>query len=142
MNTTNKLTKYTPRNINNGLSLFDRLFETPFDDLFFSFGSAMNWPSSNYNYTLPNWQSNENDYTLSVNLPGIHKEDIELTLEGETLLLNYKTRTTKESKSLSFSTYVPIGCDLNTVKSVYQNGVLTVTFQKTESAKSKKVPIE
>jgi len=96
-------------------------------------------------------QEDKDNFTIRVELPGLKREDIEVSLEDGTLSISgeRKAETPKEgtqvlrqerffgkfSRELNLPT--PVAADK--VKAQYRDGILTVTLAKVEEAKPKQI---
>jgi HSP20 family protein len=92
-------------------------------------------------------------YTFKADLPGIKKEDIEVSLTGNRLTIAGKREHEKETKEDTYYAYeraygsfsraftLPGGIDTEHVKSELANGVLTLVIPKKPEAQAKKIPI-
>ncbi len=87
-------------------------------------------------------------------LPGLEKKDIDISLEGESLIIKGEKHEEKEEKGKRFHrierTYgsfcrtvrLPAEVQPDKIEAAYENGVLTVTLPKTEEAKKGVTHIE
>ena len=88
-----------------------------------------------------------------VELPGLKKEDIELSLQEGVLTVSGERKNATERKDgdtyrtercygrFQRSVELPSEVDANRVNATYQNGLLTVTLAKAEAAKRKQINI-
>lgn len=94
----------------------------------------------------------ENEYSLKFDMPGVSKENLEITLHDNELEIRggvaRYTPTDKELKYSEFSLFdyyrkFKIGDDVdqNGIKAVLSNGVLALVLQKHEEVKPKKIEI-
>jgi len=100
-------------------------------------------------------KENENAYTVHADIPGVKKEDIHVTVEGNMVSISAEKKTEKEEKegdkvmrserfvgkaSRSFS----LGSDVDESKAQakYSDGVLELTLPKKAGSGSKKVAIQ
>lgn len=97
----------------------------------------------------------ETDESIIVRLevPGMEKEDCNITIEGNTLYLTGEKRFSRESEEGqyhimeraygSFQRAIPLAHNVDSEKAEasYKNGVLTVRLPKTEGASSKSIVI-
>ncbi len=93
-------------------------------------------------------------FCIEVDLPGVKKEDVNVTLEGDYLnvtgLRQMKEETKKEDYYLfesaygkfARSFYLPDEIERDTIDAHYKNGRLTVTFEKAASKKRKEVSVK
>ena len=96
---------------------------------------------------------NESQYVLKFDIPGVSKDQVKIELiENElTVSAERKEEKKKETKNtlvseIHYGSYVrsfnlPCAVDEKKVDASYQNGVLTITVPKTESAKAKQIAI-
>ena len=90
---------------------------------------------------------------VETNLPGLRPEDVEVTLEGDTLTIRAETKEDEERKERNYlirehrrgsftrSIRLPVAIDPDRVQTAFQNGVLRLTFPKSEDAKARRIPI-
>jgi len=100
-------------------------------------------------------KENDNAYTVHADIPGVKKEDIHVTVEGNMVSISAEKKTEKEEKegdkvlrserfvgkaSRSFS----LGSDVDESKAQakYSDGVLELTLPKKAGSGSKKVAIQ
>lgn len=97
------------------------------------------------------YQSTDNIVAV-VELPGMRKEDIEISLQDGTLIISGErkeatapesdtTRTERFTGKFRRSVTLPTRIDANKVSANYKDGVLTVTLPKAEEAKPKQIQI-
>ncbi len=91
---------------------------------------------------------------VKAELPGLEKKDIDISLEGESLIIKGEKHEEKEEKGKRFHrierTYgsfcrtvrLPAEVQPDKIEAAYENGVLTVTLPKTEEAKKGVTHIE
>lgn len=124
----------------------DTLFELPF-------WSGLNRQSqlfSGWTPALDLYQDKDN-VTAIVELPGMRKEDIEISLHDGMLSISgeRKSDTKKEDATRTERFYgkfrrsvtLPTQVDSNKVTASYKDGILTVTLPKAEEAKPKQIQI-
>jgi HSP20 family protein len=92
--------------------------------------------------------------TVRAELPGMKKEDIDISLEGGVLTLSGERKGGCECESggashcerwvgrFQRSISLPYQVDTKTIKAAYTDGVLTVTLAKAEEAKAKKIKVQ
>ena len=125
------------------------LFELPFwsgfgrqDQLF-----------SGWSPALDLYQSTDNIVAV-VELPGMNKEDIEISLHDGTLTIagerksevpaqsgDKAERTERYVGKFRRTISLPAPVDANKVNASYRDGILTVTLPKAEEAKPKQIPV-
>jgi len=96
----------------------------------------------------------ETDITVKADLPGLKKEDIEVSVDNDMLVIKGERKFEKEEKDKnyvrversygsfyrSFTIGVPVKED--EIKASYKNGVLEVLVPKAEVKKAKKVEVK
>jgi HSP20 family protein len=92
--------------------------------------------------------------TMRAELPGMKKEDINLSLEGNTLNISGERKEEEEHKEgetyrserffgrFQRSITLPATVDSNNVQATYKDGVLTVELPKSEEAKAKQIEVK
>jgi HSP20 family protein len=107
----------------------------------------------------PSWNpsfevtENKDSFLFKADVPGVKKEDIEITHTGNRLQISGKRDEAKETKSETVYTYerqygsftrsftLPDGADLDSAKSDLKDGVLTLVIPKLAATQTKKIPI-
>jgi len=96
----------------------------------------------------------KDSFLLMAELPGVKQEDVEVSVEGDTLTLKGERKRETEVKEDQYhriersygrferSILLPSVVDPNRVKATYRDGVLEVQLPKKEEAKPKAVKIE
>jgi len=96
----------------------------------------------------------EDRYEVSIELPGVSKEDIELNFEKDILNVKaekkcgYDDKTVKRSTTsrnydtIKKSYKFPTAVDKGKIEAVHENGILTITLPKTEEAKPQSIKIK
>lgn len=96
----------------------------------------------------------EDALVLHAELPGIKKDDVKLTLEDGVLTLAGEKKFETEEKQKDFhrverrygsfhrSFTLPNNVDVSKAQADYEDGVLTVTLPKSESAKPRQIAIK
>jgi HSP20 family protein len=139
------LTKWTPKeNCNTLWDCFENdLFPTRF--LFGDDQESVRRPLTNINET-------DDAYLVTMEMPGVSKKNVEVSLEGDTLTITGERVEKLEDKGLlrreirqeKFSRSFRIDESINRdqVKAKMDNGILTVTLPKSEKAVGRKVNID
>ncbi|NDD92819.1 Hsp20/alpha crystallin family protein [bacterium] len=98
-------------------------------------------------------QETDNHYLLSLDLPGVKKDDVKVELIGNELVVSGQRKEEHEAKSatsyqmersygsFSRSFTVPLGTKPEQIETDYQNGVLRIAVPKLEAAKTHKIMI-
>jgi HSP20 family protein len=104
---------------------------------------------------LPDFEVREtNDsYVFKADVPGVKKEDIDVSLSGNRLQVTGKREAEKETKEDTFYAYersygsftrafaLPADIDADHVRTELKDGVLTLAIPKKVEAQAKKIPI-
>lgn len=91
----------------------------------------------------------ENNIEINIDLPGLTKNDVNITLENGVLTVSGKRSIERKELSYSERYYgsferswrVPNSLDTTTTEAKMDNGVLTITLNKKEETKSKNIQI-
>ncbi|HUO87193.1 MAG TPA: Hsp20/alpha crystallin family protein [Thermoanaerobaculia bacterium] len=98
-------------------------------------------------------RENNESYVLSAELPGLTKDDVEITIENNVLKLSGERRFEKEVKeeelhrveraygSFSRAFSLPTRVDAERVEASFADGILTVTVPKAAEARPRKIDI-
>jgi HSP20 family protein len=122
-------------------------FELPFWSSFSRGGQLF----TGWSPALDLYQSNDNVIAV-VELPGMRKEDIEISLHDGTLTISGERkregtggekaeRTERYIGAFRRSVALPTRVDANKVSATYQDGILKVTLPKAEEAKPKQIQV-
>lgn len=122
-------------------------FELPFWSSFPRAGQLF----TGWSPALDLYQNTDNIVAM-VELPGMRKEDIEISLHDETLTISgeRKYESTNGDKAQRTERYVgsfrrsialPTRVDANKVNASYRDGILTVTLPKAEEVKPKQIQV-
>ncbi len=98
----------------------------------------------------------KNEFLVSVELPGLTKADVEITVENGVLSLSGEKKEESEEGSAESGRYVlerrygrfqrnfslPRGIDADKVKAQFADGILTITLPKVAAAKPRQIKIE
>jgi len=95
----------------------------------------------------------ENEIVVEAEMPGMKKEDIDVSVQDHTLTLSGERKEETETKDKHFyrrervegsflrSIGLPTNVDSAKIDASYKDGVLTLTIPKAEEAKTKRVEI-
>jgi HSP20 family protein len=124
----------------------DRVFESTFGT--FSRSPA---PLSRWNAAVDVYQDKD-QFTVVVELPGLKKEEIEISLHDDTLTISgeRKREESSEQEFLTERSYgkfqrsltLPSAVDAEAVKANYKNGLLQVVLPKAEQTKPKQIEVD
>jgi len=92
----------------------------------------------NGNASIGDWEDRNGEIAVTLDMPGIQKNDIELTVDKHMIKVTAKT----EERDYSFNKEMSMELNPNNVKANFNNGVLDVTIQKAEESKGKKIAIK
>ena len=96
----------------------------------------------------------ENEYTVNVELPGVSKDDVKITMQDNILTIRGEKKEEKESKGSSFhrversygsfqrSFTLPTRVQSDKIEATYKDGILSVTLPKAEEAKPKQIEVK
>ncbi len=104
--------------------------------------------------TMPvNISETEEAVSVSVMIPGVQREDIDVLFEKGTVTVSVKSPVQEaDEKSTVIRREIPCGefkrslylgneVDGDSVKASYENGILTLYFAKREEAKPRQIPV-
>jgi HSP20 family protein len=83
-------------------------------------------------------EGNDHSYSLEIELPRFRKENIKLSAENNILHISAEQDNLKFYHSVS----IPATLDTNTIQAELDHGVLTISAQKAEQAKTKLIEIK
>jgi HSP20 family protein len=97
-------------------------------------------------YTTPS------EIVLTANVPGLKPDEVEITLEGDTLSIRGEFKAPMENVDYVFqersygkfsrTLTINMPVDVNKVEATFDNGVLTITLPKAEAARPKTIKVE
>lgn len=130
--------------------LFSRNFNDIVDEFF-------NNPTSNYRKDsfMPSVDVSETEtqFELSVELPGLKKEDINVDLEKGRLTISGERKSSKEREGKNFhrverqygkfsrAFYLPETIDEESIVAKYEDGILNITINKSDEKVKKQIEI-
>lgn len=95
----------------------------------------------------------EKEYVLSAELPGVKREDVELSIEGNTLTLKGEKKDVREEKTARYVAWersyggfercftLPRAVDPAGIKAEFEDGIMTVHLPKSEEARGRRIEI-
>ena len=98
-------------------------------------------------------KENDKEYELKVDLPGMEKSEIKMTVENNGLVIEGERKSEKKNKkdkchfterhygSFRREISLPKNANVEAISAVYENGVLDVTIPKKEEASEQKKQI-
>lgn len=141
------LVKFNPKNNNSLMPGFNDVFNSIFNDTFFSDRMVARVPAANISESA-------NEFHLELAAPGLKKEDFKLNLERNVLSISVEQRSDdqQEQKNMtkreySYSSFVrsftlPESVDENGIQASYNDGILSIDIPKKEEAKNLSRQIE
>ncbi len=99
-------------------------------------------------------EETENEFVIKAELPGMKKEDIKVSLSGDTLTISGEKKKEAEEKGKTYyrmersygkfqrTITLPAEVEMDKAKASYQNGVLTLNLPKSEVARPREIPIQ
>jgi len=147
------LTAYRPNTIQNALTDFDRYFES-------FFGDSILAPAARMLNQLPavDIRETEGSYVLEMDLPGYDEKNIEVHVDGSSLIIASKEENSREVKkneesqgtyilrerrlnSFSRSFKLPENSDPEGVSASFKNGILYLEIKKRAEAQKRTIQI-
>jgi HSP20 family protein len=123
----------------------DRAFGSSFNSSFRPLGSLNRW-----NPAVDVYQDND-QFTVYAELPGLKKEEIEISLNGDTLTIGgerkYEAnggqgfRAERYFGKFQRSLTLPVSVNSEKINATYKDGILKVVLPKAEAAKPKQIPV-
>lgn len=122
---------------NNNWSFIDTIDSMLPDSLFNTFDIVTS-PSYSFSNMIGFKESEKDSFSLEIELPRFRKENIKLSSENNILHISAEQDNLKFYHSVS----IPSTLDTNTIEAKLDHGVLTVTAQKAEKAKTKIIQVK
>jgi HSP20 family protein len=133
---------------------FSRLFEDAFNDMLRPYGSEAEGVASRAWMPAVDIRETDEELTLFVDLPGMSREDVAITLENQVLTIagertfeqkekndNYH-RLERSYGSFSRSFSLPQNVRGEAVAANFKDGVLTIRLPKAEESKPRRIDIK
>lgn len=91
---------------------------------------------------------------IKAELPGLDNEDIDIAIEGNSLIISGEKKEQAEDKGRDYycaerrygsfrrELFLPGSVDTDNIEASYRDGVLTLTVPKTERAKAKRIGVK
>lgn len=129
-------------------SEINRIFEDPF---------SLAWPSTSFyeGWAPPVDIYEDNDkYIVKAEVPGMRKEDLNVTLDGNTLNISGERKAEEEKREgesyrseryfgrFQRSVTLPMAVEGDKIQANYKDGVLSIQVPKSEEAKPKQIQIK
>jgi HSP20 family protein len=96
----------------------------------------------------------ENDFNIKIELPGVDKKDVKITVQNEVLTIKGEKKQEVEKKGENFhrversygifqrSFTLPSSVESEKIDASYDNGVLAIAIPKLEEAKPKEIEVK
>jgi HSP20 family protein len=96
----------------------------------------------------------DHEYVVRIELPGVTREDVKITMEDNTLVVRGEKKQEKESKGANYhrversfgsfqrSFMLPSGVSPDAIGATFKDGVLNITLPKSEEAKRKEIEVK
>lgn len=131
-------------------------FDTPavFDDLFRNFGLSPAWNQPGFAFDMRVDITEDDDaYHIDAELPGVDKDDIEVSVDGNRVAIDAETKREKEKKhgkelvverswGKAYRAFaLPSDIDGNRSEARYDKGVLTLTLPKKVNGNARRITV-
>ena len=103
------------------------------------------------NLALADLEESDDTFTLEVELPGVHKEDVDIELDGRRLVVTAERkgrervgvlrRRTRRVGTFRHEVLLPGEVDDGAVEATLTDGILTVRLPKAESGKRRRIAV-
>lgn len=134
------LIKWKP--LNNEIDTFDNIIDQFFSDL----SIDPRFSSMNTNSVSNYYNENEKEYYLTMDIPGMSKDDIEVTFDSNRLKISGQRKSDKydayEYGKMERNFSVPNNVETNKISANVDNGVLKVLLPKAKSSLGRKITIK
>lgn len=121
------LSAYNPtRSLDFGFRRFDHILDRLFDDVGYSTARHFDIDET------------DNQYSLSLELPGFKQSDVEVNLENGLL----SVKASRGERSYRQSVTIPCGVDSDKIEARLEDGVLSISLPKSQLAKPRKIAIK
>jgi len=96
----------------------------------------------------------DNQYVVKVELPGVNKDDVNISLESNVLTIRGEKKTEQQQKGKNYhrversfgafhrSFTLPSTVKVDKIDAVFKDGILAVTMPKAEEAKPKQIEVK
>ena len=136
-----------------GLTRVNDVFDRMLEDFFSADTRFFGEPVTSL-MPLMNIEETKDAYKISVELPGMEKDDIDIEVKDNVLTISGEKKEERESEEGTFyrrerrfgkfsrSINLPNDINIDDISAEYKNGVLMLTLPKTEEAKPKKITVK
>jgi len=134
------LIKWKP--LNNEIDTFDNIIDQFFSDL----SIDPRFSSMNTNSVSNYYNENKKEYYLTMDVPGMSKDDIEVTFDSNRLKISGQRKSDKydsyEYGKIERSFSVPSNVEVDKISAKIDNGVLKVLLPKAKSSLGRKISVK
>ena len=134
------LIKWKP--LNNEIDTFDNIIDQFFNDLSFDPRFSLMNTNNVSNY----YSENEKEYYLTMDVPGMSKDDIEVTFDSNRLKISGQRKSDKydsyEYGKTERTFSVPSNVETDKISAKIDNGVLKVLLPKAKSSLGRKISVK
>ena len=134
------LIKWKP--FNNEIDTFDNIIDQFFNDLSYD----PRFTLMNTNNVSSYYNENEKEYYLTMDVPGMSKNDIEVTFDSNRLKISGQRKSDKynsyEYGKMERTFSVPSNVEADKISAKIDNGVLKVLLPKAKSSLGRKISIK
>jgi len=125
-----------------------------FDNFFHSGSQTEETMATSYFAPAVDIAEQENEYVVKIELPGVAKDDVKISVESNTLTIKGEKKQENEQKSKNFhrversygsfqrSFTLPSTVKNDKIDAVFNSGILTITMPKSEEAKPKLIEVK
>ena len=134
------LIKWKP--LNNEIDTFDNIIDQFFNDLSYDPRFSLINTNNVSNY----YNENEKEYYLTMDVPGMSKDDIEVTFDSNRLKISGQRKSDKydsyEYGKVERTFSVPSNVEVDKISAKIDNGVLKVLLPKAKSSLGRKISVK
>ena len=134
------LIKWKP--LNNEIDTFDNIIDQFFNDLSYDPRFTLMNTNNVSNY----YNENEKEYYLTMDVPGMSKDDIEVTFDSNRLKISGQRKSDKydsyEYNKMKRTFSVPSNVETDKISAKIDNGVLKVLLPKAKSSLGRKISVK
>ena len=134
------LIKWKP--LNNEIDTFDNIIDQFFNDLSYDPRFSLMSTNNVSNY----YNENEKEYYLTMDVPGMSKNDIEVTFDNNRLRISGQRKSDKynsyEYGKMERNFSVPNNVETGKISAKIDNGVLKVLLPKAKSSLGRKISVK
>ena len=134
------LIKWKP--LNNEIDTFDNIIDQFFNDLSFDPRFSLMNTNNVSNY----YNENEKEYYLTMDVPGMSKDDVEVTFDNNRLKISGQRKSNKydsyEYGKMERTFIVPSNVETDKISAKIDNGVLKVMLPKAKSSIGRRISVK